>query len=345
MQRVLGHILLALGVFAVGLGILLRTWAYPALAKVPVNIDKTSVAQGSNITALLIDEKDGVPDPKIESGLSLTSTTHVTGDLTAPEVKKDGDVAAWIEASRVTDDASGIVVTAGVRLVCVNRHTNMAVAPCEHQYLEDETQGDKVTAPRSAIQQPGLSFKFPFGTDKSETYKYYDSSIRATADAKFDGEDVVKGLAVYRFVQTIPPTRIGEKEVPGSLIGKSEQVVKADLYYEAKRTLWVEPVSGAIVNGREEGKQELRVAGEGPGEGEYVFNGTLQLNDRTVTGNVEEAEKNKSKLWLLTTLPWILLVAGGVLAVVGVVLLVVSRGTPGKRSLGNPPRQPVGAGT
>lgn len=345
MQRVFSFVLLGLGVFAVGLGILLRTWAYPTLAKIPVDIDKTSVAQGSNITALLIGEgPGGFPEPRIETGLNLTSVTHVTGDLTAPEVRDGGDVAAWVEASRVTDDASGIVVNASVREVCIDRHTAMAVAPCENQYLEDEAKGSKIKAPRAEIQQPGLSFKFPFGTEQI-TYQMYDTAVHRPVDTRFDGEEEIKGLSVYRFVQDIPPTKVGEREVPGTLIDHSERVVKVDLYYEAKRTLWVEPVTGAIISGRQEGKRELRTSDEGPGAGTYVFDGALQLNDRTVDGNIADAEKNLSKLWLLTTLPVILWIGGAALVLAALAMFKFGGGQGKRRDLGNPPRrQPVGAG-
>lgn len=331
MRRIVGFALLFLGVFAVVFGVLLRTWAYPSLAKAPVDIDTTSVAVGKDITALVILRENGVPNPQILTGLNLTSTRHVTGDLRAPEVVEGGDTAAWIEANQVTDDATGTVVSASVREVCLDRATNMGVSPCANQFIEDQARGRRDTD----VRQPGLSLKFPFGTEKRD-YPMFDVALRAAADARFEAEEEVGGLLVYRFVQVIPRTKIGERDVPGALIGKSEPMVRADLYYENRRTMWVEPVTGAIIDGREERKQELRTFDQQAGQGTLVFDGTLEFDDKTVAANVSAAVENKSGLWLLTTFPLILWIAGASLIVVGLVLLALhSRGrTGGGHSLG-----------
>lgn len=332
MRRVVGFALLLVGVFAVVLGVLLKTWAYPALAKAPANIDTTSVAVGKDVRALLILTENGAPSPQIRTGLSLTSTRHVTGDLKAPEVVPDGDVAAWIEATRVTDDLTGTVVSASVREVCVDRATNMAVTPCENQFIADQPDGAREIAERDILQQPGLSLKFPFGTEKRD-YPMYDVALRGPVDALFEAEEEVNGVPVYRFVQIIPSTKIGEREVPGALIDEPENLVRADLYYENKRTMWVEPVTGAIIDGREERKQELRTPDQQAGQGTLVFDGTLEFSEETVAANVSAAAENKSGLWLLTTFPLILWIAGGTLIVVGLGVLVL--GSPGgSRSLG-----------
>src|ERR1044072_7381778 len=194
MRRVLSYVLIGLGVFAVALGLLLRVGVEPQLAKVPLDIDKVSVAQGSGVTSLVVAEVDDVPTPQIRHDLNVTSTTHVTGDLTQPEVEEGGDVAAWVEAIKTTDDASGILIDASLRENCLDRPTDP-----------------------DTVQQPGLSFKFPFGTEQ-RSYQTYDLSLRKTVEARFDGEDTVQGLDVYRFVSETKSARIGQEEGPGSLI-------------------------------------------------------------------------------------------------------------------------------
>jgi Porin PorA len=323
MRRIVSYILIGLGVFAVALGLLLRFYAYPKLAKVPLDIDNTSVAQGNGVTALVIDEVDGVPSPEIRENLSLTSTTHVTGDLTQPEIEEDGDVAAWVEATKTVDDASGILVDASLRELCLDRHTGESVAPCEGQYIS-VVEGERITADPNTVQQPGLNFKFPFDTEK-RSYDYYDLTLRHTVEARFDGEDSIKGVDTYRFVTKTEPTKVDIQEVPGSLIGMDDQPsVSVDRYYENQRTLWVEPTTGALLAVEDKGKQELVGPGQSPGSGTTVYEGTLRLNDKTVSANVEEAESNTGRLALLTVWPIVLWIAGGVLTVVGVVMLLVS---------------------
>jgi hypothetical protein len=325
MRRVVSYVLVGLGVFALALGLLLRFYAYPKLAKVPLDIDNTSVAQGDGVTALVIEEVDDVPTPEIRTDLSLTSTTHVTGDLTQPEVKEDGDVAAWVEASKTIDDASGILVTASLRELCLDRHTAEAVAPCEGQYISVE-EGERITVSPNTVQQPGLNFKFPFDTQK-QSYQYYDLTLRHTVEARFEGEDTVKGLPVYKFVTDTKATKVGLEEVPGSLIGLPDQPsVSADRYYADTRTMWVEPATGALIAVEDKGKQQLVATGQDVDEGTVVYEGTLAHNDKTVSANASEAKDNVSRLSLLTTWPIVLWIVGGLLILVGAILLLTSRG-------------------
>lgn len=346
MRRIVSFVLLGLGVFAVALGLLLRFYAYPQLAKVPLDNESTSVAEGDGVTALVIETVDGAPAPEVRSNLSVTATTYVTGDLRAPEVVEDGDVAVYVEAVKMVDDTSGTTITASVRSLCIDRFTSEAVKPCEDQYIEQE-QNKPDEAGRDELQQPGLSFKFPFGAEQKD-YEYYDLSSRQAITAKYDGEDTIQGLDTYRYVMTVPPTKIAEREVPGALVGlEDEPSVTADMYYQVKRTVWVEPTTGIIIVGQQELKQELVPPGESQGQGTVVFDGKLRFNDKTINDNVTKAEDNMSKLSLLTTWPVAMWIVGGLLIVVGIVLLVSDAGNSGRRAVGgNPPRrrEPANAG-
>lgn len=324
MRRVTGFVLLGLGVFAVTLGLLLRFYAYPQLAKVPLDNESLSVAEGTGITALVIDDVDGVPQPEVRNNLSLRSTTYVTGDLTRPEVKTDGDVAVYVEAIKTEDESSHITINASVRSLCLDRHTGEAVAPCEGQYIEVQ-EGKRELANRNVVQQPGLSFKFPFGTEDKD-YSFYDLNVRKAVTARYDGTDTVQGLDTYRYVMDVSNTKIGEREVPGSLVGSDEPSVKASLYYQGKRTLWVEPVTGIIVRGQQEMTQKLVAPGDRPSDGTVVFNGTLRLNDATVNDNVNKAEDAMGQIRLLTTWPVVMWIVGGLVAVAGLLVLLVRRG-------------------
>jgi hypothetical protein len=332
LRRILSFILLGLGVFAVALGLLLRFYAYPQLAKVPLDQESTSVAEGTGITALVVRTVDGAPSPEIRQNLSLTSTTYVTGDLTAPEVEEGGDVAVYVEAIRTVDDASGVVVNASVRSLCVNRFTNEAVVPCEGQYVEQE-QGKRITADRNTLQQPGLSFKFPFGTEQRD-YQYYDLTARDTVEARFDGVQDIQGLEVYKFVMDVEPTKVADREVPGSLVGSDEPAVQAELFYQVRRTVWVEPETGIIIRGMQNGKQELVAPGQNPGQGTTVFQGVLEFNENTVNDNVTKAEDNRSKLSMMTVWPTYMWIGGGVLILAGALLLATSRTQFSRRGRG-----------
>jgi hypothetical protein len=322
MRRIVSYVLIGLGVFAVALGLLLRFYAYPKLVKAPLDIDNVSVAQGDGVTSVLIEEIDGVPTPRIHHDLSVTSTTHVTGDLTEPRVTEGGDVAAWVEARRTVDDTSGILMDASLRELCLDRHSGEAVAPCENQYISVE-EGQRITADATIVQQPGLSFKFPFGTEKRD-YRIYDLNVRKAVPARFDGVETIKGVECYRFVAKTEAARIEQQEVPGSLIGRDDEPsVTVDRYYWDTRTMWVDPKTGAQILVEDVGKQELVAPDESPGEGTTVYDGVLRLNDKTVDNNVAEANDNSGRLSLLTVGPTVLWIAGGVLLLVGVPLLLL----------------------
>ncbi|HEY0451805.1 DUF3068 domain-containing protein [Actinophytocola sp.] len=322
MRRIVSYVLIGMGVFGVVLGLLLRFYAYPRLVKLPLDMDVVSVAHGSGVTSVVIDSVNGVPMPEIRHDLSVTSTTHITGDLTQPEVVEGGDISVWIQATRTVDDGSGILINASVRSLCIDRHTGEAVAPCEGQYIEEQ-QGKRVTADRHTVQQPGLSFSFPFGTEQ-HSYQLYDALLKRTVEARFDGTDNIKGVDVYRFVAETKPTKLGEQVVPGSMVGMEADSVPVDQFYQDRRTMWVEPATGAVIAAEDKGKQELLAPGQSPGEGTTVYEGTMILNEKSVDDNVRAAKDSTGKLGLLTSGPIVLWIVGGVLIVVGVPLLVRS---------------------
>jgi hypothetical protein len=325
LRRIIGYILIGLGVFAVALGLMLRLYAYPRLAKAPLDPNAISVANGSGITALEIIETNGVPVPQINRDLTLTATRKVVGDLAQPEVKDGGNVASWIETVD-TVDQNGNRVKATERQLCVDRHSNEAVEPCLNRHViatTDPETYEKIT--EKDVAQPGVSLKFPFDTEK-RNYPFYDLTIRSAPDAKFEAEEEIDGLNTYRFIQDIPATKVEARKVPGSLVGKSDTpMVDADLYYQVKRTIWVEPATGQVIKGQEVQHQELVQSDQTPGQGTVVFDGTLTFNDETVAKNVKDAKDNRGKLWLLTVLPIILWIAGTLFIIGGVALLLLRR--------------------
>lgn len=335
MRSAVTYIVLGLGVFAVALGLVLRFYTYPQLAKMPLDLESFSVATGTADRALVF-VADG-PDahvPKFREDLPIESTTHVTADPKAPEMEEGTDVAAYIEATRITatDNPDIGPLSASVRKLCVDRHTGEAVVPCEEQFTQEVSPEEPDTpnegrdyAERDTVQQPGFGFKLPFDTEK-RTYQWFDLRIKDTVDLTFQREDTVKGLDVYQFAFHIEPQRIGSREVPGSLLDEPKTPsIEADLYYEADRTMWIDPVTGAVIALEQSVTQKLVQDGEDYADGEVVFDGTLALDDETVNKNVADAEDSGGKLWLLTTLPIILWIAGGVLIVGAAVLLLRSR--------------------
>lgn len=312
--------LLGLGAFAVATGLVLQLHTHPFLAKLQHDIDTVSVSEGEGVTALVY-PRGGLPE--IRRNLRLTATTHVEGDLAAPEIEKGGDVTVWKRSTIVKEDADDLVLSAEVRRICLDRRTGEAVAPCHGEFYETE-QGKRMTSKNGQVLHPGLNFVFPFNTEQRD-YRWYDTVLKQPVDIHFAGEQLLQGLDVYRFVHTVPPTAVGRFEVPGVVIGRPESSVDVTQYYGVTRTLLVEPTTGAVLSVREDIKQELRTATQGEGEGVHAFNGELRLTEASVTANVDQVKKNRPMLFVITTLPTILWISGAVLIAIALVLLFFHR--------------------
>ncbi|TDQ04478.1 DUF3068 domain-containing protein [Labedaea rhizosphaerae] len=343
MRRALGFVLIGLGVFAIALGLLLRLYAYPRLAKIPLDEKTTSVSTGIASDVLIV--LDEGKDVRVHHNVPLTSTMLVEGNLLTPDAKPDGNIAVWREKAQVVDDM-GHIVDASIRQVCLDRTTSQGVQNCSRgqQYItnKQDSHGRDIV---QLTSQVGQNFKFPFGVEQ-QSYQFYDTTLRKATEAKFVAEDQIDGIDVYKFVQTIPDTKLPDAEaVPGSLVGSSEPSVEADRYYRNVRTLWVEPDSGIIIRGQEDQHQELRVPNSTLPP-TVVFNGTLAFNGPTVKANVDRANDAISQLALVaTTGPTVLIIGGVVLAIGGVLLLVLPGRRPrGKRSA-DPRRPKALAGT
>ena len=339
MRRAFGLILLALGVFAVAGAVVLPTYVYPKLAKVPLDQDSTSVLEGTASKVLAVTNDGSGPVTTIRENAKLTATGHVQANFAAPEMRKDTDYAVWLLAVKVKDDADGVVVAGSKRQVCFNRRTaegyepNGATDPkCDAKSsyvveLKDKADKDGETPDEKNVEkaQPGLNFKFPFGTEQKD-YKVYDDNTGTAVTAKYTGTETVNGIETYKFVQNIPDTKLDSKKVPGSLIGSAESTVTADLYYRGVNTMWVEPVTGIEVKQQQQQHQELRPATGNP---TVVFDGTLAYNGKTIAQMVDQIDENKGKLeFLSSTGPLWLGIGGGVLTLVALFLLFRRRPTP-----------------
>ncbi|MFS8096849.1 DUF3068 domain-containing protein [Lentzea alba] len=320
MRTVVVVVLFGLGAFAVATGLVLQLHTHPFLAKLQHNIDNVSISEGEGVTAIVYPPGKL---PELRHGLRLTATTHVEGDLAAPEVEPGGDITVWKRATLVKEEADDLVLSAEVRKICLDRRTGEAVAPCHGEFYETE-QGKRMLPTGDELLHPGLNFVFPFDTERRD-YSWYDTVLKAPASIQFDGEQLLQGLDVYRFVHTIPPTEIGKFEVPGEMVGLAEPSVDVTQYYGVTRTLLVEPTTGAVLSVREDIKQELRTATQAEGEGTYAFDGELRLTEASVTANVDEVKKNRPFLFVITTLPVILWIFGAVLVAGALVLLLRHR--------------------
>jgi hypothetical protein len=256
MRRLLGPILIGLGVFLVAAAALIRFYAYPTLAVAP--IDQNSVTLLSAEDAVIFDSNPEVLD-NITTDLAVRSRT--VGDVDGSNEAPDG-VLCWVNTTVVTS-SDGVQRSASVERMGHDEVTGEAADGCNS--FTETTEGERVP-----VEAEGLIYKFPFGTEKKD-YDFWDGDLGEAAPAVYDGTDTIEGMSVYRFVQTIPETTVGTLEVPGSLLGSDEPSVEADQMYQNTRTFYVEPATGAVVNRIDDQLSTLSYEGQ-----------TVTLNDSTV---------------------------------------------------------------
>ncbi len=300
MRRIVGLVLLGLGVFLLVLGPMLRFYAAPRLLVAPLDQFSQTVSEAEDVTYLDIGALE------VRTGRSFEATRTVRGDVGAG----DDDRAVYDVFVKIMDPekpGSGEeqLVSANTDRVAFDRQTSEAINCCD-----ENLNGEPVV-------HEGIEYKFPFGTEQ-RTYQYFDTSIAAAADMVFVGEDTIEDLDVYEFEQRIEPTKIAELDVPGDLIGSDEQSVAVDRYYSNTRHVWVEPVTGVIVRGEEEQFSTLR---QGDEDVLTITEANLSFNEATVTAQAEAAREGKSSASLVnSTGPTVAVILGLILLVLGVLL-------------------------
>ncbi|WP_181775001.1 DUF3068 domain-containing protein [Amycolatopsis pittospori] len=341
MRRALSLIFLALGVFAIAGAVLLPTYVKPELAKVPLNQDSTSILEGTASKVLAVKTENGATVTEIRDNAKLKATAHVVANFAPPEMREGTDVAVWLLAVSVVDTRDDTVVSASKRQVCFDRRTAEGYVPpggdqeakCSTNSsfvtkLEDkaEKENEKPKEIQENKAQPGLNFKFPFGTEQKD-YQVYDDNTGRPVQARFQGVEEIKGVEVYKFVQEVLDTKIATKKVPGSLIGVTGASVEAGQFYRGTVTSWIEPVTGIQVKQEQQSHQELRSAANPTPT--VVFDGKLTFTDATIDAMVKQVDENKGKLdFIGSTGPIVLGIGGAAFLALGVFLLVKRRPEP-----------------
>jgi hypothetical protein len=205
--------------------------------------------------------------------------------------------------------------------VAFDAHTAQAVNCCGE--FISETEGEE-----TPVKHEGLLVKFPFHTEK-KTYDFWDGSLLKAVPIQYRGTEDLDGLTVYKFEQTIEPTKVGEQKLPLSLLGlPGDETVTADSMYSNVRTLWVEPVTGVIIKRAEQQDNTFNYDDEPRITTTKVTTG---YDDKTVQQNIDDYSSLSTQLHLLrSVVPLVSLILGIVLLVAGLVL--ASRSSRGARA-------------
>jgi hypothetical protein len=302
--------MIGLGVFFVGVAALARFYAYPALAVAPADQIAHTVSAGPDATIFSIAEL------KEKRGVELEARRTVRGDVVAAEkISKALDRKVVVfDTAVVTDDSKNyqfpdkatetdeLPLSFIQERVVLDAHTGEAV---RWNPSGDDNSGEYIATslekadrlepdPNSPLFKghEGLVLKFPFGTEK-KTYDFWDSTLRKAFPIHYKEEATLEGLKVYVFEQEVPKQDVPLAKplmVPGNLVDQpGRDSVEVRRTYKNTRTLWIEPITGAIIKGQEKQHATIAYNGEDKLTATQV---TVKYDDATVTKNVKGAIEN-----------------------------------------------------
>lgn len=338
-MRIGACVLLGLGAALLIAALLLSTYTAGQIKKIPLDIDATLVSNGTG-TALDPDSLLTGDPFVIGEDVPLAAQQQISVENPA-----NADVVTLQVGSTVrrTDkQKDGGLLLALVDTVTLNRSTAMAVSDDTHPggaVQKPRTIEDTTPATNVALPHEGLSYRFPFDTEK-KTYPYFDPIAQKAFDANYDGEEDVNGLTTYRFVQKVgydadgklvKPIRYaslydnaedGEVEARAELWGLEgdpEELIRMTRYYAAQRTFWVDPVTGTIV--KSEDSQNHYYARDPLQPERALADFTVTSTENTVEEQVEAARAERDRIGLWTRILPITFTAAGLIALVAGALL------------------------
>lgn len=319
MRRKASLVLLAFAVFFAALAPLVRWYAFPRLAKIPPSEYQTAVLEARPATLL----DYATMKPRTVSKVSIVQTLR--GNVGAAEKagKETGrDVVVWDALSYIQGPDGKMVSRIPERYVFDAHSQDPVHAGGEH------VDGD-------AVRREGIEYKWPFLTEKRD-YRYFDAQTRTSAPIRYKGTRQFRGLTVYYFEQTIPWTKVPlPKTMPVDGV-TPETVRKAGTsrWYTTKRMFWVEPTTGAPVNGQEIHREELRGGTLLGGRDRVtVFSGHVKMREDYIAHTVKMVSSQRQLvLALMTYLPWGFGVLGAGLLALALLLEARGRreGAPGQ---------------
>lgn len=321
-----GFLVFGVGVLFLALAPLTRWYVLPRVELTPLDENVTDVSTG---TGRYFDANTLT----FTGPVMLTVTRHLIGDVAAGEA---GGVAVWNVSTQVDtpqtlplhDPRAALSWT--LERWVFDRHTNLPVHCC------GET-------PRF---QGNAYLKFPFEVGKGE-YQYWSPQARRSFPVRYTGSVTMSGHQLYRFDGTLPATRTGGMDVPGSLVGEPHAtgLVHVDEFYRDDGTeLLVDPLSGTPIGGFQHPRITLRLPGSDQDRA-TVFTATFTAtagSERSVLSLVEQSDRRLSLA--RTGLPIADLVLGSLGVLLGILLLITNarrarRATP-TRPLDEPAAMP-----
>ncbi|CAN5316298.1 hypothetical protein BH09ACT12_BH09ACT12_02850 [soil metagenome] len=341
MRRVFSTALIGLGAFLIMAAVLVKFYAHPNLATMPTNYESTTELQA--IGASIFDAD--TLEPKT-TDLAISSYTIADSDVATP----DG-VVVWVNRTSILDTSvDGATCDPAVDPAlpgCFQQSSDRspfdsqtgAAAECPDcgSYADESyDDGGSYAVRQVDVTRSGQIYKGPFDM-KKEDLQWWDSSLAEATTMKYVGTEKIDGLETYKYVQTIEPTQIGTRDLPGSVFGSEDATITANEMYGMVRTIWFEPTTGSPVKRTENRNQYF----DYDGQQVDAFVGTVEYTPDTVADLVSDG---KTQGFVLGGMVWLfplLMILLGLLFIAGGVAL--SRGGRGQEGTRKDERELVSA--
>jgi hypothetical protein len=326
--------IIGLGAALLIAALLLSTYTTSRITKIPLDIDVTLISDGTG-TALDSASLSG-DHLVVNQNVPLVSQQQIT--VESPANADVVTLQAGTSVRRNDKQKDTGLLLAIVDTVTLNRKTAMAVSDDTHtggSVQKPRAFGDENPSTAIPLRHNGLSYRFPFHTEK-KTYPYFDPIAQKAFDVNYDSQEDVNGLTTYRFTQNVGYNADGKLVTPipypslyagnedakvtasaamWGVPGDPAEQITMTRYYAAQRTFWVDPVSGTIVKETEHAnhyfardplKPEVTLA-------DYKVTST----EDTVESQVNAARDERDRLALWSRVLPITFTAVGLIALIG----------------------------
>ncbi len=330
--------IMGLGAALLIAALLLSTYTTSRIAKIPLDIDATLVSDGTGDAfdpASLLGEQFIVNEDiplVMQEQISVESpsnadvvTLQVGNTLRRSDQQQDNGLLLAMVDTVTLDRKTALAVSS---------ESNPGGAVQKPRAIEDENPPTNIALPHE-----GLSYRFPFDTEK-KTYPYFDPIAQQAYDANYSGEEDVNGLTAYKFTQNVGYDADGELVEPvryaslydddadsqataparlWGIEGDPEEQITMSRYYAAQRTFWVDPVSGTILKQTD---RAYHYYARDALEPEVTFaDYSVTTNEESVEAQVAAAQDERDRVALWGRILPITFTALGLIALVGGALL------------------------
>jgi hypothetical protein len=318
--------------------LLLWTYTGSRITKIPLDLDATLISDGTG-TAV---DPSSLYSPKLIVNKNVPVVAQQQIDVESPANADVVTLQVGNSVRRSDKQKDTGLLLALVDTVTLNRKTATAVSDDTHPggaVQKPRGFNDENPATNIALPHDGLSYRFPFHTEK-RTYPFFDPIAQKAFDANYTGEEDVNGLTTYKFTQDVGYDADGKLAEPirypslyaddadskvtntaymWDIPGDPDEKITMTRYYAAQRTFWVDPESGTIVKQTEHADHYYARDALKP---EVTFvDYKITTSEQTVESQVNAARNERDRLALWSRVLPITFTASGVIALIGGLLL------------------------